>query len=244
MESYICQNIKSLRKKNGMTQQDLANSLFVTHQAISKWERGESYPDISLIPELARLFDVPISFLWEEPVDLNKENYLNQLTNLSRDSISDLLIQGVLTELEKSKTIQDKFESFDFFTILNHEQKEQVMLAIIAIPDSEMIIEEFYFYLPANLKEKIVTELLKKEGFIALEALIPMMSKAIKSKVLENILSRNNSLFLGELLPFLDQHQKQIVVEAIMKQQVDILILDNYLPFFTKEQRKLLLEEN
>ncbi|MPS75411.1 helix-turn-helix domain-containing protein [Microbacterium sufflavum] len=46
------------RRGTGLTQRELASMLHVTESAVSKWERGLSYPDISLLPALARELDV------------------------------------------------------------------------------------------------------------------------------------------------------------------------------------------
>lgn len=52
------QFIAALRKANGMTQQDVAEKLNVSNKAVSRWERDETAPDISLIPALAEMFNV------------------------------------------------------------------------------------------------------------------------------------------------------------------------------------------
>lgn len=54
--NVISGNIARLRKQLGMTQEQLAGRLGVTYQAVSKWENGQSCPDIMLIPLLADLF--------------------------------------------------------------------------------------------------------------------------------------------------------------------------------------------
>ncbi|WP_240840353.1 DNA (cytosine-5-)-methyltransferase [Acidaminobacter sp. JC074] len=51
-------NLVKLRKKYDMTQRDLADKLGLTYQTISKWENGNSLPDISLLPSLADIFHV------------------------------------------------------------------------------------------------------------------------------------------------------------------------------------------
>lgn len=58
MNSSLGSRIAELRRKKNMTQEDLANALGVTPQAVSKWENDLSCPDITLLPQLARLFDV------------------------------------------------------------------------------------------------------------------------------------------------------------------------------------------
>ncbi len=58
MTIYFGENIKRLRKENELTQESLANFLGVSFQAVSKWERGETYPDITMLPVIASFFNV------------------------------------------------------------------------------------------------------------------------------------------------------------------------------------------
>ncbi|GAB6926213.1 hypothetical protein JCM10914A_01960 [Paenibacillus sp. JCM 10914] len=60
MNHPIRQNISLHRKRLGMTQEQLANRLGVTYQAVSKWENGQSCPDLMLMPGLADLFGITI----------------------------------------------------------------------------------------------------------------------------------------------------------------------------------------
>ncbi|MBO5939140.1 MAG: helix-turn-helix transcriptional regulator [Clostridia bacterium] len=60
----LASNIQSYRKKLGLTQVELGDRLGVTPQAVSKWEKGASAPDISLIPVLASLFGCQINELF------------------------------------------------------------------------------------------------------------------------------------------------------------------------------------
>lgn len=50
--------IAALQKSRGMTQQDVAEHLNVSNKTVSKWERDDGYPEITMIPALAELFDV------------------------------------------------------------------------------------------------------------------------------------------------------------------------------------------
>lgn len=56
----IGDNIKFYRKKNQLTQDDIAEACNVTRQAVSKWENGSNMPDISTLVELAEFYDVSI----------------------------------------------------------------------------------------------------------------------------------------------------------------------------------------
>ena len=58
MTIYLSENLKNLRRGKDITQEKLAEYLGVTFQSVSNWERGESYPDITMLPEIASFFGV------------------------------------------------------------------------------------------------------------------------------------------------------------------------------------------
>lgn len=57
------EQLKKLRKENNTTQDELANKLFVTRQAISKWESGDSTPDLTNLIKLTDIFNVSLDTL-------------------------------------------------------------------------------------------------------------------------------------------------------------------------------------
>lgn len=57
---YIAENLKRLRKERHMTQENVADALGISTQSVSKWEREESYPDITLLPALANLYQTSV----------------------------------------------------------------------------------------------------------------------------------------------------------------------------------------
>ena len=68
----IGKKIRNLRKSKGLTQEELAEKLAVTSQAVSKWENGPSMPDIMLLPIIADVFGIRIDVLFgrQEPQTL------------------------------------------------------------------------------------------------------------------------------------------------------------------------------
>ena len=62
--SHMGENIAALRRAAGLTQELLADRLGVTSQAVSKWERQLSCPDVSLLPAMAEVFGVNIDALF------------------------------------------------------------------------------------------------------------------------------------------------------------------------------------
>ena len=65
--------LRQLRIEAGLTQSDLADELNVTNQAISKWERGDNYPEITLLPRLASRFRVSVDMLLGNERPLSSE---------------------------------------------------------------------------------------------------------------------------------------------------------------------------
>lgn len=80
MTIYFGENLKRLRREKELTQEKLADVLGVSFQAVSKWERGETYPDITMLPEIAAFFDVTT----DEILGLNtaeQENKIREYAN-------------------------------------------------------------------------------------------------------------------------------------------------------------------
>ena len=79
-------NLKRLRKAAGLTQEALAEKLHLTGQAVSRWETGEGYPEITLLPVLADFFGVTVDALLR-PAELTPEEkyaILDSFTQLSQ----------------------------------------------------------------------------------------------------------------------------------------------------------------
>ena len=66
----IGSNIAAYRKRGGLTQAGLAEKLNYTDKAVSKWERGESIPDVLTLMQLAELFEIEVGELLADPNEL------------------------------------------------------------------------------------------------------------------------------------------------------------------------------
>ena len=69
----LADKIIELRKKNGWSQEELAEKLGVSRQAVSKWEGAQSVPDIQRILEMSRLFGVSTDYLLKDDMDFGSE---------------------------------------------------------------------------------------------------------------------------------------------------------------------------
>lgn len=75
-QEKIGQFIKKIREDNKLTQKELADKLGVTFQAVSKWENGKNVPDIAIIKEMSKMFNIDIDEILDgEKKDKKKNNY-------------------------------------------------------------------------------------------------------------------------------------------------------------------------
>lgn len=77
------EKIRMHRLRRSMTQERLSQSVGVTAQAVSKWESGQSYPDITLLPELAAVLGVSIDELFES----SQEQHLTRIEAMLENEV-------------------------------------------------------------------------------------------------------------------------------------------------------------
>lgn len=95
MEQTLGKRIAMLRRQKGLKQDDLANELDVSPQAVSKWENDQTCPDISLLPRLAQLLEVSVDELLS-----GKKNELTQTAKVlppeERKELKDMMLRIVV----------------------------------------------------------------------------------------------------------------------------------------------------
>ena len=87
MKLAIGENIRNFRKKNDLTQEELADRLGVTYQSISRWENGTTYPDLELIPSIAEELSVTVDELLGMPQIEKKKRAVQTFDELRRECI-------------------------------------------------------------------------------------------------------------------------------------------------------------
>ena len=80
MELMIGEKLKKLRRSKDLTQEEVAAHLGISYQAISKWERGDGYPDITMLPALANYFGVTV----DELIGMDEISSANKLAEINR----------------------------------------------------------------------------------------------------------------------------------------------------------------
>ncbi len=93
----LSDKIVGLRKSNGMSQEELAEKLNVSRQAISRWEMRSALPDTTNILQISKLFGVTTDYLLND--DYKSDNDLPKIKEIKEDSIKQILIYLVILEI-------------------------------------------------------------------------------------------------------------------------------------------------
>lgn len=109
--------IKNIRLNNNLSQQKFADMLGVTSQAVSKWENGKNIPDISVMQDISKKFNVNIEELLNGEYNKTKENKLDK-----RVTIIAILIIILCLTLIVSIIIKEKKDDYKFKILLTNCQ--------------------------------------------------------------------------------------------------------------------------
>ena len=104
----LSENIKTIRKSKGLSQEELAVKLNVVRQTISKWEQGLSVPDSNMLISLSEALDTPVSVLLGESVEQREVNDLKVIS----EKLEIINLQLALSRKAKRKKLTVFFSLF------------------------------------------------------------------------------------------------------------------------------------
>jgi transcriptional regulator with XRE-family HTH domain len=138
----IGKRIAVKRKELNITQNTLAEQLYVTHQAVSKWENGKSIPSLEILYELTKLFEISIDYLLDD-TDIADNDYETLFKNYPRDIVINKFL---------------KKEDFDIeipniFYLLNKNERFQIINQILS---KSINLDVKYIWPYLNPKERIL----------------------------------------------------------------------------------------
>ena len=107
-------NLKTLRKDKGLSQEELSIKLNVVRQTVSKWEQGLSVPDAEMLISISEVFDTPVSTILGENIDEKEKNDL--------------------------KVISEKLEVINEQLSMKQKQKRKIIVNTLIIVDVGLIL--------------------------------------------------------------------------------------------------------
>lgn len=153
----IGQLIYKLRKEKHLTQLQLADQMGISDKAISKWERGLGCPDVSLLPDLSKIFNVDLEKLLSGELDTNEvlggdmkkmAFYIcptcgNMITSMTHTAVS--CCGKKLSAIQPQKATEDEKLSVeiiedDFFITSKHQMTREHYIAFVALLTGDSIM--------------------------------------------------------------------------------------------------------
>ncbi|MCI9035873.1 MAG: helix-turn-helix domain-containing protein [Lachnospiraceae bacterium] len=89
----ISKYLQLLRKSNNYTQDDLAEKLGISRQAVSKWETGMTIPDLEVLLKISKLYDITINDILEPKIQPQRITDFEQISTISEKELKEVLEQ-------------------------------------------------------------------------------------------------------------------------------------------------------
>jgi transcriptional regulator with XRE-family HTH domain len=217
----IGKKIASLRKEKNITQMEMADAMGVSYQAVSNWERGNSMPDISKLPELAKLLGCSIDELLTD----------GEVNNLIKHVVNGDAEEFVQQNKVSVQTIGE------IAPILKPKQTESLMDCILEQKEEDHTIEDLISIAPF-VGEEYLNRFVEKVDVVTnigvLCGLAPFLSESALDKLVGRIQESGSVAQLISLAPFLSEESLDKLVRQSY-QGGDINQIVGLAPFLKEE---------
>jgi len=142
LKLQIGANIAAYRKKAGLTQAGLAEKLNYSDKAVSKWERGESIPDVLTLMQLARLFEITVNDLLCDPNELpgNPGKLEQAMSQVSEKALKRKANKNVILALSSTLVWFVALLAFVILSSFDFLEKYSCLLFFFAIPANAIVL--------------------------------------------------------------------------------------------------------
>lgn len=214
--------LQAIRKERGLTQKQLANSLGVTEQAVSKWERETSYPDIMMLNGISEVLECSLDYLFQfEP---GRKNLLNQdsverKAEINRHLLPDIIFLTFGKELVPM-FVEEHKQGFPHMNAFRREIASQwgVILPAIRVMD-DFVLEETEYQICVNgvpvYKQALANR--DESGW-----------ETISSKLKEQIFAHLGQIINNQTIYFMVENLRKknpYVVEGIVPERISYSLL-------------------
>lgn len=229
--------ISKLRKERDMTQIQLADQLNVSHQAVSKWERGESLPDIGTIPVIAKMFGTTVDaiihggeeenahtgYIIEQIAD-NKPDQVAEMVNIGQIQLSELadvaeLVKPSILQKVTEKVDKARFSMDIILQLAPFLETEDLDTFVLQVSDQDQ-----------EIQASIISGL---APFLSRNGLNQLVDKSIEGTLDMGIIL--------ELAPFLGREQIDRLVERAEAGAVSWETVQSLAPFLSRENMEKLV---
>lgn len=216
--------IKEIRTKNNLTQKQFADKYNVTYQAVSKWENGKNMPDVALIKQISKDFNISLEEIYNGELNINKKKN-NFIVYIILSVVFLLIIICIIACLLKNKdfnfkTISTTCNDFNISGNIAYNNKSAIYISNIEYCGGDNNIEykkiECTLYeTTGNIERKIKTYNSDKNQNIKLETFLKQITLVVNNyeKVCKEY--SDNSLYL--LINATDKSDKTTTYKVPLK---------------------------
>ena len=162
--------IGKLRTDKKMSQQELADALYVTHQAVSKWENGRAIPNIEIMVSLTNFFNITIDQLLGYGM-ANKEDFSKLIKSYPREYVLNQLIQGKLD-----------FKIEQVLYLLSNEERE-IIISHVINQHIKIDLTELLPYLNQVERKRVIQAIKAKRLIINIKDISHMLTKNERNQI-------------------------------------------------------------
>lgn len=229
----IGQRISELRKAKNMTQMYLADQMGISYQAVSNWERGETMPDISKLPELATIFDCSIDDILGNSRASEVVEYVTR-----GNAPADAICGGEIVDLAPLLAPQ----TTESLVAQSGQGRE------VAAFDIQDLVELSPFVESRFLGEQLLKFPLEKVTSDILAQAAPFLHKEHIDLLVDRLLASDQAMCLDQLstlAPFIGREKLNQLVDRFVEsgQEVDLEYLCSLAPFVSQTKLDQLVEK-
>ena len=205
---HIGRTIARLRREHNMTQMQLADEMNVSFQAVSNWERGQSMPDISKLPELAELFSVSIDELLGRHSPLVEKAAAGKLDEVAAVTVDELAEAAPLLPPQQLESLTETLvnpgtqsaalpDMKELLPYLSTEKVDLLLRQKAAADDADL--HDYAMFASTDTIDEVARDFAAKGR--SLNQLLPFMSGDAVDEVARDFAAQGRSL--NQLLPFM-----------------------------------------
>ena len=221
----VAKNIKNARTKKNMTQMNLADEMGVSYQAVSNWERGNSMPDISKLPELCKILDISFDELVGETTpetEITKRLMENEDAEVTLEEMAQVgqLVAPEKMEEKVNETIktEGKIPFSVLVSMAPFVDRETLGKAAEEVADVDIgKVCAIAPFLSKKALDKIVEKSLKNGNVNigSITALAPFLSRKAMSRVVQCCLANGQADKLTAIAPFMGRDMISQVLQGV-----------------------------
>lgn len=218
MNNNLANNLKKIRKDNNLSQEQLAEELGVSRQAISKWESGISYPEMDKILQLCKKFDLDIDSLLNKDIreakgeEISKKNIKNTIDSFLKYVTDSVNMFARMTLGSKIKCI---IEEFFIIVIL-------FLIAIIFNGILQTSLISILNYLPDSAAE-IILGIIKLIYNLLVTIIIVVITTYIFKERYLNYYRKTNKEEKPQEKEIISEKEKQIIIRDLKDSEYNFI---------------------